>query len=72
MEIIITDNKSIKEIQQEFQNTFPYLKIEFFRNGQKNGSAPIKPQTIPDKMTLGMVRHVHTEGALNIAGSARQ
>ena len=69
MEIIITDNKSIKEIQLEFQNTFPYLKIEFFRNGQKNGSAPIKPQTIPDKMTLGMVRHVHTEGALNIAGS---
>src|ERR1035437_4710193 len=69
MEIIITDNKSIKEIQEEFQNTFPYLKIGFFRHVQKNGGAPVKPQPIPDKMTVGMVRHLHTEGPLNIAGS---
>ena len=69
MEILITDNKSIKEIQEEFQRTFPYLKIEFFRYVQKNGSSPAKPQPIPDKMTIGMVRHDHSDGTLNISGS---
>jgi len=69
MEITITDNKSIKEIQEEFQKRFPYLKIEFFRHMQKNGGSPVKLQPIPDKMTIGMVRHTHTDGALNIAGS---
>jgi len=69
MEIIITDKKSIKELQEEFQKIFPYLKIEFFRHEKKDGSTPFKLQPIPDKMTVGMVRHMHTEGPLNIAGS---
>jgi hypothetical protein len=69
MEIAITDNNTIKEIQEEFQKRFPYLKIEFYKNTLKNRSSPLKSQLIPDKMTLGMVRHIHAEGILNIAGS---
>ena len=69
MEIIITDNKYIKEIQEEFQRRFPYLKIEFFRNATQKGSSTPKSQIIPGKMAIGMVRHTHVEGALNIDGS---
>ncbi len=69
MEIIITDNKYIREVQEEFQKKFPYLKIEFFRNTSKNGSSTIKSQIIPGKMAVGMVRHTHADGALNIDGS---
>ena len=69
MEILITDNKFIKEIQEEFQKRFPYLKIEFFRNTQKNSNTPLKSQPVKGKMTIGMVRSKHTEGPLNIAGS---
>jgi hypothetical protein len=69
MEIIITDDKHIRDIQDEFQKLFPYLKIEFLKNTQKAGSNILKSQVIPPKMTLGMVRHIHAEGALNIDGS---
>lgn len=69
MEIIITDNKYIREIQEEFQKKFPFLKIEFLKNSIKNGSSSLKSQLISGKMTVGMVRHIHPEGALNIDGS---
>jgi hypothetical protein len=71
MEILITDNKYIKEIQEEFQKTFPYLKIEFFKNLQRNGTAVPKSQLISGKMTVGMVRAIHTEGPLSIDGSRK-
>jgi hypothetical protein len=68
MEILIADNRYIKEIQEDFHKRYPFLKIEFFKNVQKNGT-PLKSQLISGKMTLGMVRHIHPEGALNIDGS---
>lgn len=71
MEILITDNKYIKEIQEEFQKTFPYLKIEFFKTSYKSGNAHLKSQLIPSKMTLGMVRNIHYEGMLNIDGARK-
>jgi hypothetical protein len=69
MEILVTDNKYIKEIQDEFQKRFPYLKIEFFRNTQKNNNSAPKSQLVSGKMTIGMIRTNHTDGPLNIAGS---
>jgi hypothetical protein len=70
MEIAITDNKNVKEVQEEFQKKYPYLKIEFFKNTIKNGSSPsVKSQTIPGRTLIGMIRHIHTEGELNIDGS---
>jgi hypothetical protein len=69
MEILITDNKYIKEIQEEFQKKYPFLKIEFFKNVQKNGTSTLKSQLISGRMTVGMIRHIHPEGSLNIDGS---
>ncbi len=34
MHLVINANKLIKDVQQEFTSAFPYLKIEFFRNGE--------------------------------------
>jgi len=67
MEIAITDQKYIKELQEEFQQKYPFLKIEFFRNVAKNGSS-LKSQLISGKMTVGMIRHMHPEGSLDING----
>jgi len=69
MEIIINDSKYISEIQEEFQKSFPYLKIEFFKHKQDTGSSLAKPRPISGKMTLGMIRNSHDEAVLNIAGS---
>jgi len=69
MEIIINDSKYISEIQEEFQKSFPYLKIEFFKHKQDTVNSVAKPRPISGRMTLGMIRNSHIEAVLNIAGS---
>lgn len=32
--LAIFADRTIKEVQEDFTNAFPYLKIEFFRNGE--------------------------------------
>jgi hypothetical protein len=66
MQIVITDNTYIKEIQDEFQKEFPFLKIEFFKHLNKSGNSTQKSQPISGKMVLGTVRHSQSEGALDI------
>jgi hypothetical protein len=52
--MIVTNNKSIQEVQQAFQQTFPYLKIEFYDTEQAigEGSAPNRPYRDTSK-TIG-------------------
>ena len=64
--MIITDSKTIKEIQKEFNNKFPFLKIEFYKESHlaKEGS--------PDSMkwdsdeTIESIRKIHNSGNLSI------
>ena len=69
MEIMITDNSYVKDIQEEFHKEFPYLKIEFFKNGIQGDKHAQKSPPISGKMLLANVRHVHSEGPININGS---
>lgn len=68
MQIVITDNTYIKEIQDEFQKEFPFLKIEFFKNFNKSGNPAQKSQPISSRMILGAVRHSQPDGILDIDG----
>ena len=64
--MIITDSKTIKEVQQEFNSKFPFLKIEFYKESHttKEGS--------PDSMKWGSekniesIRKIHNSGDLSI------
>ena len=64
--MIIKDSKTIEEIQKEFNNKFPYLKIEFYKEAHsaKEGS--------PDSLkwgaenTIESIRKVHNSGNLSI------
>jgi len=64
--MIITDLKTIKEVQQEFNSKYPFLKIEFYKEAHttKEGS--------PDSMKWGSeesiesIRKVHNSGDLSI------
>ena len=69
MEIIITDSKYIREVQEEFQKLFPYLKIEFFKSKKQSGKSILKSQLIPGKTTIGTVSDIHHPGIINIDGS---
>ena len=68
MEILITDDRLISDIQKEFSTEYPFLKIEFFRNFHKSGEPSAKLQLISKTLALGQVRSVHTEGMVDLNG----
>lgn len=62
----ITDNKTIKATQAEFNNKFPYLKIEFYahEHGAQEGSP--NRDKLADSLTIGDARTKINEGDLSI------
>ncbi len=64
--MIITDHKKIKDIQVEFNQLFPHLKLEFYAHGhQPGGGSPVQEQLEQSK-TIGEVRRVHNEGDFSV------
>lgn len=57
MKINITSNKTIEEIQSEFNGEFPYLKIQFFKSGHKVFKGNEKKELIPINTTIGLLKH---------------
>lgn len=69
MNIEISNDKSVGDVQKEFRAAFPFLKIEFFKKngaGLRNGV-----QAIPDKTTLGMIRAVQSTDSVDIDPARR-
>lgn len=66
MEMQITDNKLLQDLQQDFSSLFPYLKIEFYSVTSKvrDSSKLIDPQ-----QPVSRSRKVRTEGPLLLSGN---
>ncbi len=66
MKIAITDNRKIHQLQDEFNSSFPYLRIEFFSRTHKTGGGN-SPRSLraPDR-TIGECRKIHRKGTLSI------
>ncbi len=64
--MIIKDSKTIKEIQQEFNKKFPFLKIEFYKEAHsaKEGS----PDSVKwdSENTIETIREIHNSGNFSI------
>lgn len=66
--MIITDEKKLKDIQVEFREKFPNLKLEFYKKTHEAGEGnPDREKLSPDE-TIKAVRTVHTSGDLSIDG----
>lgn len=66
--MIITDEKKLSDIQEEFRNKFPNLKLEFYRTKHDAGEGnPEQEKLLPEK-TIREVRTTHTSGDLSIDG----
>jgi hypothetical protein len=60
--MIISDEKTIKEVQLDFHKHFPGLKVEFYHSHHQEGEgSPIKEQINQNEL-LKSARKVHTEG----------
>lgn len=66
MQLVINDHRKIHAIQEEFNQLFPYLKIEFFsKDSGANSKYSEKVIKHPDK-TLGECRLIHDKGSLTV------
>jgi hypothetical protein len=66
MKVTINDNRKIFAIQEEFNQLFPYLKIEFFSKPHKKGGATAKKFVKHNSKTLGECRTIHNAGEMTI------
>jgi hypothetical protein len=64
----ISDDRTIKSIQAEFNSKFPYLKLEFYNKAHEVGEGSQVKSLIDVNQTIGAVRSIHTEGDLSING----
>jgi hypothetical protein len=67
MKIYISDKKKISSVQKEFNDAFPFLRLEFFSKPPHalNGSARQFLISESNK-TIGICRKVHTNKHINI------
>ena len=66
MKIIINDRRKISSLQKEFNEVFPFLKLEFFSKSHLPGEATPKKQLKDPAKSLGDCRTIHNKGVLVI------
>jgi hypothetical protein len=66
MKIEINDHRKIFEIQKEFSEMFPFLKVDFFGKPHTVKGASPKMTPVGPSKTIGECRSTHTKGILTI------
>ena len=69
--MIIKDNLKLNAIQAAFQNKFPYLKIEFYREPHQVGAGSNVQEQFVGNETIGTIRSIHKDGDLSIHGNLK-
>lgn len=65
--MLIKDVRTLKDIQEEFSDKFPFLRIEFFTwIGKTEEKQKLNPE-----LTIGEVRTIHKEGEVSIHGNLK-
>ena len=65
--MLIKDARTLKDIQEEFSDKFPFLRIEFFTwIGKTEEKQKLNPE-----LTIGEVRTIHKEGEVSIHGNLK-
>ena len=67
MYIEINDNTTLREIQQVFNNFYPYLQINFYRKAHKKYEASSDKDLIDPDQTVGQLKKTHVSGLLERA-----
>lgn len=53
MKLHIDENRLMKEVQDDFNHAYPYLKIEFYRNPGLFRQVPPEQRRFPPKLKMG-------------------
>jgi hypothetical protein len=65
-ELVINNQQSITGVQRQFNNIFPFLKIEFFRQAPISGIGNAKNKMIIYDMKLSDLQNVNKGGSINL------
>ena len=68
MIIGVYDNKTIREIQREFMEYYPYLKLEFHEHPHEMYEPSPEKEQYPVNRRIGELRRQHDSGILEIHG----
>src|SRR5689334_22811887 len=66
MLLSISDNKTISDIQEKFNECFPHLKLEFYHKKHRLNQASLEEQRIKEDMQIGEIRKKHNNGIMEI------
>ena len=55
MKLLITDSMSVRDLQLAFNGLFPFLKLEFFKNGTVLEKMYALNKLIPPQSTIGQI-----------------
>ncbi len=67
MQLTITLNTAIADIQKEFQQYFPYLTIEFFNKLHQTGEPSKRENIYPHTKTIKEISTTQNEGVLKLS-----
>lgn len=66
--MLITDDKKLIDIQREFNQKFPFLKIEFYSGHHDPGEGSPQRERLDAQKTIGAVRTTREEGSMRVDG----
>jgi len=64
MQIRLTADKKLKDIQKEFSNAFPFLKIEFFQDKHQKGEGSLFSKKLNSSFALEQVTDILKAGSV--------
>ena len=62
----IANERTLKDLQEDFQKAFPFLKIEFYKSGHKIGEDNNKEEALDLSLLVGDVRALNNYGLMTI------
>ena len=66
MKLEINKATKLKLIQEEFQKSFPFLKLEFYSNSHKAGEGSVKKNTLNTSLSVGDASKLGKDSSLSI------
>lgn len=71
MDILITKEKTLGQIKEEFSKKFPHLKLEFYEITHNNGEGTPERFQMNEGLTIAHARKKQGEGELSINGNQK-
>ena len=69
--IEITNDMTIEQVQKQFQERFPFLKIEFYSTEHAAGEGTPEALRVNVETTIGKARTIQSDGVLGIHGNQK-